>query len=93
MFSNSIIFFLLFSLTGFFGWIVLLFLPWYFLASYIFMVLSLNAMIAITSRQKATTSNQYLIPGIAAFYHIAYLAVKAALTGSYEWKGRKMKRS
>jgi chlorobactene glucosyltransferase len=93
MFSNSIIFFLLFSLTGFFGWIVLLFLPWYFLASYIFMVLSLNAMIAITSRQKATTSMQYLIPGIAAFYHIAYLAVKAALTGSYEWKGRKMKRS
>ncbi len=93
MFSNSIIFFLLFSLTGFFGWIVLLFLPWYFLASYIFMVLSLNAMIAITSRQKATTSMQYLIPGIAAFYHIAYLAVKAALTGRYEWKGRKMKRS
>jgi chlorobactene glucosyltransferase len=93
MFSNSIIFFLLFSLTGLFGWIVLLFLPWYFLASYLFMVLSLNAMIAVTSRQRLITSIQYIIPGIAAFYHIAYLAVKAAVTGRYEWKGRKMKTS
>jgi hypothetical protein len=57
------------------------------------MVLSLNAMIAVTSRQRATNSLQYLIPGIAAFYHIAYLAVKAALTGRYEWKGRNMIRS
>lgn len=93
MFSNSILFFLLFSVTGLLGWIVLLFLPWYFLASYLFMVLSLNIMIAVTSRQKAIISLQYLMPGIAAFYHIAFMAVKAALTGKYEWKGRNMKRS
>jgi len=93
MFSNNIPFFLLYSLTGLLGWIVLLFLPWYFMASYLFMVLSLNLMIAVTSGQKVITSLQYLIPGVAAFYHIAFLAVKAALTGTYEWKGRNMKRS
>jgi hypothetical protein len=34
-----------------------------------------------------------LLPGIAAFYHIAFLAAKAAATGRYEWKGRNLKRS
>jgi len=93
MFSNSIIFFLLFSVTGLVGWIVLLFLPLYFLASYLFMVLSLNAMIAVTSHQKLATAIKYLLPGIAAYYHIALLAVKSAMTGTYEWKGRNMKRA
>jgi chlorobactene glucosyltransferase len=93
MFSNSVTFFLLFSLTGFFGWIILLFLPWYFLVSYLLMIISLNAMIAATSRQRVTTSLRWLLPGIAAFYHIAFLAVKAAATGRYEWKGRNLKRS
>ena len=93
MFSNSILFFLLFSLTGLFGWIIFLFLPWYFILSYLFMVISLNTMSAVTSRQKIATSLRYLLPGIGAFYHIAFLAVKAAATGRYEWKGRNLKRS
>jgi chlorobactene glucosyltransferase len=93
MFGSSMLFFLLFSVTGLFGWIVLLFLPWYFLASYLFMVVALNAMIAVTSRQKVSASFKYLIPGIASFYHIAFLAVKSAMSGRYEWKGRNIKRS
>ncbi|MCK7535940.1 MAG: glycosyltransferase [Marinilabiliales bacterium] len=72
MFSNSTFFFLLFSLTGLAGWIVLVFLPWYFLVSYLFMVVSLNAMIAVTSRQKVFENLRWLLPGIAAFYHIAF---------------------
>lgn len=91
MFSNSTLFFLLFSLTGLTGWIVLIFLPWYFLASYLFMVVSLNAMIAVTSGQKATISIRWLLPGIAAFYHIAFLAVIRTARKNYEWKGRKVK--
>jgi len=93
MFSNSILFFLLFSLTGLFGWIIFLFLPWYFMSSYLFMVISLNAMIAATSRQSIATSLRYLLPGIGAFYHITFNALKAASTGKYEWKGRNLKRS
>ncbi len=91
MFGNSTLFFLLFSLTGLFGWIVLLFLPWYFWVSNIVMVVSLNAMIALTSGQRVTSSLMRLIPGIAAFYHIAALAVIRIVAGSYEWKGRKVK--
>lgn len=90
MFGNSRIFFLLFSLTGLAGWIVLLFLPWYFLLSYIIMVISLNAMIAVTSRQKMTDNLRWLLPGIAAFYHIAGTAVTRSAGRSYEWKGRKV---
>jgi glycosyltransferase involved in cell wall biosynthesis len=92
MFGNSILFFLLFSLTGLFGWIILLFLPWYFITSYIFMVISLNAMIAIASHQRVADNLVWLLPGIAAFYHIALLAVITAAGGRYEWKGRQMKR-
>jgi chlorobactene glucosyltransferase len=90
MFGNSWIFFLLYSLTGLAGWIVLLSLPWYFITSYVFMVISLNAMIAVTSGQKVTENLRQLLPGIAAFYHIACLAVKRIASGSYEWKGRKV---
>ncbi|MFN2314340.1 MAG: hypothetical protein ABR531_07775, partial [Bacteroidales bacterium] len=71
-------------------WFVLLFLPWHFVWSYIFMVISLNAMIAVTSGQKVTENLQWLLPGIAAFYHIAYLAVARKAGRSYEWKGRKV---
>lgn len=91
MFGNSTTFFLLFSLTGLAGWIVLLFLPWYFLASYIFMVVSLNVMIAFTSGQRVANSFRWLLPGIAAFYHIAFLAVARTAGRNYEWKGRKVK--
>ncbi len=90
MFGNSWIFFLLYSLTGLAGWIILLSLPWYFIMSYVFMVISLNAMIAVTSGQKVTENLRQLLPGIAAFYHIACLAVKRIASGSYEWKGRKV---
>jgi len=91
MFSNSTFFFLLFSLTGLAGWIVLVFLPWYFLVSYLIMVVSLNAMIAVTSRQNVFENLRWLLPGIAAFYHIAVLAVARTAGKSYEWKGRKVK--
>jgi chlorobactene glucosyltransferase len=91
MFSNSTLFFLLFAITGLAGWMVLIFLPWYFLASYLFMVVSLNAMIAVTSGQKVLNSIRWLLPGIAAFYHIAILAVARTAKKNYEWKGRKVK--
>ena len=91
MFSNSTLFFLLFSLTGLAGWIVLVFLPWYFLVSYLFMVVSLNAMIAVASRQRVFENLRWLLPGIAAYYHIAFLAVARTAGKSYEWKGRKVK--
>ncbi len=91
MFSNSILFFLLFSLTGLAGWVVLLFLPWYFLVSYLLMVVSLNAMIAITSGQRVTESLRWLLPGIWAFYHIAAVAVTKTIAKSYEWKGRRVR--
>jgi chlorobactene glucosyltransferase len=91
MFSNSALFFLLFSLTGLAGWIFLLFLPWYFMVLYLLMVVSLNMMIAVTSGQRLSNSLRYLVPGIAAFYHIAVLAVTRTVGKSYEWKGRKVK--
>lgn len=91
MFGNSLLFFLLFSLTGLAGWIVLLFLPWYFPVLYLLMVVSLNAMIAITSGQRVEENLRYLLPGIGAFYHIAAMAVTRTLAKSYEWKGRKVK--
>lgn len=92
MFGNSMFFFLLFSLAGLFGWIILLFLPWYFMAIYVFMVISLNIMVAVTSHQRVSESLKWLLPGIAAFYHIAYLGLKTRGTGYYEWKGRKLKK-
>ncbi|MFZ2286019.1 MAG: glycosyltransferase family 2 protein [Bacteroidales bacterium] len=91
MFSNSTFFFLLYSLTGLAGWIVLLLLPWYYLVTYLLMVLSLNAMIAVTSGQRVKSSLRRLLPGIVAFYHISFLAVTRRVAGSYEWKGRKVK--
>ncbi|MDX9902737.1 MAG: glycosyltransferase family 2 protein [Bacteroidales bacterium] len=91
MFGNSILFFLLFSLTGLAGWILFLFLPWYYMAIYIIMILILNAMIAVTSRQRVSENLKYLLPGIAAFYHIAVTAVVKTIRRSYEWKGRDVK--
>ncbi len=91
MFGNSVMFFLLFSLTGLAGWVVLLFLPWYFLVSYLFMVVSLNTMIAITSGQRVTESLRWLLPGIGTFYHIAVMAVTRTMAKSYVWKGRRVK--
>lgn len=90
MFGNSWIFFLLFSLTGLGGWIILLLLQWYFLLTYILMVISLNAMIAVTSGQKVAENLRWLMPGIAAFYHISCLAVARKINRSYEWKGRRV---
>jgi glycosyltransferase involved in cell wall biosynthesis len=92
MFGNSLLFFLLFSLTGLFGWILLLFLPWYFMASYLFMIISLNVMVAIVSHQSVSENLKWLLPGIAAFYHIAFLALKTKGRGVYEWKGRNLRR-
>ena len=91
MFGNSVLFFLLYSLTGLAGWIILAFMPWYFPASYLLMIVSLNAMIAVTSGQKVSHSIRWLLSGIAAFYHIAFLAVVRTAGRSYEWKGRKVK--
>jgi glycosyltransferase involved in cell wall biosynthesis len=90
MFGNSMLFFMLFSLAGLLGWLLLLLLPWYFIVSYLFMIISLNIMIAKTSHQPVGESLRWLLPGIAAFYHIAFLALKRRETGTYEWKGRKL---
>lgn len=91
MFSNSIAFFLLYAVTGLVGWIILLFLPWQFATAYFFMVIVLNAMIAVTSRQRVSENLLWLLPGIAAFYHIAFLAVRRHAGKNFEWKGRKIK--
>ena len=91
MFGNSILFLLLFSVTGLAGWIVFLFLPWYFMVSYIFMVVAMNAMIAVTSRQRISENLKYLLPGIVAFYHIVFTAIVKTFRRSYEWKGREVK--
>jgi chlorobactene glucosyltransferase len=91
MFGNSVLFFLLFSLTGLAGWILFLYLPWYFLATYIFMIVGLNAMIAVTSRQRVWENLKCLLPGIAAFYHIAFTAIVKTFRRSYEWKGREVR--
>lgn len=91
MFGNSILFLLLFSLTGLAGWIIFLFLPWYFMLSYFIMILALNAMIAVTSRQRVSENLKYLLPGIAAFYHIVIIAIVKTISRSYEWKGRELK--
>lgn len=91
MFGNSVLFFLLFSLTGLAGWILFLFMPWYFMASYIIMIVALNAMIAVTSRQRVSENLKYLLPGIVAFYHIALTAIVKTFRQSYEWKGRVVK--
>jgi chlorobactene glucosyltransferase len=91
MFGNSITFLMIFALTGLLGWIVLLLLPWYYITLYLAMIISLNMMVAVTSRQKISENMTFLLPGIAAFYHIAFLAARAACTGNHEWKGRKLK--
>ncbi len=91
MFGNSVLFFLLFSLTGLAGWILFLFLPWYYMISYLIMTAGLNAMIAVTSRQRVSENLKYLLPGIAAFYHIALTAIVKTFRRSYEWKGREVK--
>jgi len=91
MFGNSLTFLLLFAVTGLVGWVILLGLPWQFAVTYFIMVISLNAMIALTSRQRVSENLQWLIPGIAAFYHIAFLAVRRRARKNFEWKGRKIK--
>ncbi len=90
MFGNSLAFLLLYALAGLAGWIVLLFVSWQYLAIYLAMVIALNAMIAMTSRQRVSENLMYLLPGIVAFYHIAFLALKHRVRKSYEWKGRKV---
>lgn len=90
MFGNSVFFLLLFAVTGLGGWLILLMLPWQWIASYLFMVVAINAMIAVTSRQRVTENLLHLLPGIAAFYHIAFLALKRNAAKNYEWKGRKI---
>lgn len=91
MFGNSMTFFLLYAITGLAGWIILLFLPWQFAALYFMMVVLLNAMIAATSRQKIRENLLWLLPGIAAFYHIAFLALRRRKHRTFEWKGRKIR--
>ena len=91
MFGNSLAFLLLYALTGLVGWILLLFLPWQFAAAYFAMVIGLNAMIALTSRQRVSENLQWLLPGIAAFYHIAFLAISRRAGRNFEWKGRKIR--
>lgn len=90
MFGNSVFFLLLYAVAGLTGWVILLMMPWQWIAAYIFMVVTLNAMIAVTSRQRISENLRYLLPGIAAFYHIAFLALKRNAGKSYEWKGRKI---
>jgi hypothetical protein len=84
-------FFLLYLVSGLAGWIILLFLPLQFLAAYILMVVLLNVMIASTSRQRISENLVWLLPGIAAFYHIAFLALKRRRNRTFEWKGRKIR--
>jgi chlorobactene glucosyltransferase len=91
MFGNSVLFFLLFSMTGLAGWILFLFLPWYFMVSYLIMIVGLNAMIAVTSRQRVSENLKYFLPGSVAFYHIALTAIVKTFRRSYEWKGREVK--
>jgi len=67
MFGNSVSFLIFFAVTGLTGWVILLMLPWQWIAVYMFMVVTLNAMIAVTSRQRVSENLLYLIPGIAAF--------------------------
>jgi chlorobactene glucosyltransferase len=91
MFGNSLAFLLLYAVTGLVGWFILLFLPLQFAAAYFFMVIALNGMIALTSRQRLKESLLWLLPGIAAFYHIAFLALSRRATRNFEWKGRKIR--
>lgn len=91
MFGNSYSFFLLYAVIGLAGWIMLLGLPLQFAAAYFFMVLVMNTLIAMTSRQRVIENLRLLLPGIFAFYHIAYLAVRRRAAGGYEWKGRKIR--
>lgn len=91
MFGNSLAFMLLYSVTGLAGWFILMFLPWQFAAAYLFMVIALNAMIALTSRQRVRENLQWLLPGIVAFYHIAFLAMRRRASRNFEWKGRKIR--
>ena len=91
MFGNSMAFFLLYLVSGLAGWIILLFLPLQFLAAYLLMVVLLNVMIASTSRQRISENLVWLLPGIAAFYHIAFLALKRRRNRTFEWKGRKIR--
>jgi glycosyltransferase involved in cell wall biosynthesis len=91
MFGNSLAFLLLYAVTGLAGWIVMLFLPWQFAAAYVLMVISLNAMIARTSRQRLIENLTWLLPGITAFYHIAFLALRRRAGRNFEWKGRKIR--
>ena len=90
MFGNSVAFLLLFAITGLAGWIVLLLVSWQFMAIYLAMVIAINAMIAVTSRHRVSENLIYLLPGIAAFYHIAFLALKRRASKGFEWKGRKI---
>ncbi|MGE5349879.1 MAG: glycosyltransferase [Actinomycetota bacterium] len=90
MFGNSLAFLLLYALSGLAGWIIVLLISWQYLAIYLLMVLGINSMIAMTSRQRVSENLICLLPGIAAFYHIAFLALKHRIRKSYEWKGRKV---
>jgi chlorobactene glucosyltransferase len=90
MFGNSMAFFLLYAVTGLAGWIILLFLPWQFMTVYLLMVVLINVMIAVTISQRVRENLTFLLPGIAAFYHIAFLALKRRGRRSFEWKGRKI---
>lgn len=91
MFGNSLAFLLLYALTGLIGWVILLFLPWQFVVSYFIMVIAINAMIARISRQRLSENLLWLLPGIAAFYHIAFLALRRRANNNFEWKGRKIR--
>ena len=91
MFGNNLAFLLLYAVTGLAGLIVMLFLPWQFAAAYVLMVISLNSLIAATSRQRLKDNLTWLLPGIAAFYHIAFLALRRRAGRNFEWKGRKIR--
>ena len=91
MFGNSLTFLLLFAVTGLAGLILIFFLPWQFTALYLMLVVGLNAMIASTSRQRISENLVWLLPGIASFYHIAYLSLRRRARKNFEWKGRTIK--
>jgi chlorobactene glucosyltransferase len=91
MFGNSLAFLLMFAVTGLAGWIILLFLPWQFAFTYFALVIALNVMIALTSRQRVRENLLWLLPGIAAFYHIALLSLRRRAGRDFEWKGRKIR--
>jgi glycosyltransferase involved in cell wall biosynthesis len=91
MFGDSRFFILFFTVVCLFGWLpVFLGAGWPGLASYVFMVLSVNISVAGVSGQNISDALLLFPERMVAFFRIVIRAFRIRGSKSYEWKDREI---